>query len=63
MLKESDDHDIFGVPFNYKMTFEKHLLSVFRASFQTLGITGSLGKYLMIDHSCRNDLVVWSCSF
>ena len=36
--KESDDHDIFGVTFDSKMTFEKHLRSVSRAAFQTLGI-------------------------
>ena len=37
MLKESDDLVIFGVTFDYKMTFEKHLRSVSRAS-QRLGI-------------------------
>ena len=28
VLKESDDHDILGVTFDSKMTFEKHLRSV-----------------------------------
>ena len=38
MLKESDDLAIFGVTFDSKMTFEKHLCSVSRAAFQRLGI-------------------------
>ena len=32
MLKESADLDILGVTFDSKMTFEKHLRSVSRAS-------------------------------
>ena len=32
VLKESDDLDIFGVTFYSKLTFEKHLRSVFRAA-------------------------------
>ena len=36
MLKESDDLDILGVTFDYKVTFEKHLLSVSRAACQRL---------------------------
>ena len=38
MLKESADLDILGVTFGSKMTFEKHLRSVFRAASQRLGI-------------------------
>ena len=38
VLKESDDLVILGVIFNSKMTFEKHLRSVFRATSQRLGI-------------------------
>ena len=38
VLKESDDHVILGVTFNFKMTFEKHLRSVSRAASQRLGI-------------------------
>ena len=32
VLKEPDDLDIFGVTFDFKMTFEKHLRSVYRAA-------------------------------
>ena len=38
VLKESDDLVILGVIFESKMTFEKHLRSVFRAVSQRLGI-------------------------
>ena len=38
VLKESADLDILGVTFNSKMSFEKHLRSVFRAASQRLGI-------------------------
>ena len=38
VLKESDDLVILGVTFDSKMTFEKHLSSVSRASSQRLGI-------------------------
>ena len=38
VLKESDDLVILGMTFNSKMTFEKHLRSVFRATSQRLGI-------------------------
>ena len=38
VLKESDDLVIFGVTFDSKMTFEKHLRSVSRAALQRLGI-------------------------
>ena len=37
-LKESDDLVILGVTFDSKMTFEKHLHSVSRATSQRLGI-------------------------
>ena len=33
VLKGSDDLDIFGVTFDSKMTFEKHLRSVSRAAY------------------------------
>ena len=33
VLKESDDINIFGLTFDYKMTFEKHLRSVSIAAF------------------------------
>ena len=32
VLKQSDDLDILGVPFDPKFTFEKHLRSVSRSS-------------------------------
>ena len=38
VLKESDDLDILGVTFDSKLTFEKHLRSVFRSASQRLGI-------------------------
>ena len=38
VLKVSDGLVIFGVPFDSKMTFEKHLLSVSRVASQRLGI-------------------------
>ena len=38
MQNGSDDLVILGVPFDSKMTFEKHLHSVSRASSQRLGI-------------------------
>ena len=38
VLKESDDLVIFGVTFDSKMTFVKHLRSVSRAASQRLGI-------------------------
>ena len=38
MLKGSDDLVIYGVTFNSKMTFEKHLRSVSKAASQRLGI-------------------------
>ena len=38
VLKGSDDLVILGVTFDSKMTFEKHLCSVFRADSQWLGI-------------------------
>ena len=38
VLKESYDHVTFGVTFDSKMTFEKHLRSVSRAASQRLGI-------------------------
>ena len=38
VLKESDDLVILGVTFDSKMTFEKHLRSVYRAASQRLGI-------------------------
>ena len=38
VLKESDDLVILGMPFDSKMTFEKHLCSVSRTASQRLGI-------------------------
>ena len=38
VLQESDDLVIFGVTFDTKMTFEKHLCSVSTAASQRLGI-------------------------
>ena len=44
VLKESDDLVILGVTFNSKMTFEKHLRSVYRAAYQRLGILRKSGQ-------------------
>ena len=38
VMKESNDLVILGVTFDSKMTFEKHLRSVSRATSQSLGI-------------------------
>ena len=38
LLKESDYLDTLGVPFDSKITFEKHLRWVSRAAFQRLDI-------------------------
>ena len=38
VLKEYDDLVIVGVTFDSKMSFEKHLRSVYRAASQRLGI-------------------------
>ena len=38
MLKESDDLDIWGVTFNFKITFDKHHCSVSRVASHRLGI-------------------------
>ena len=39
VLKESDNFVILGVTFYSKMTFEKYILSVSRATSQRLGIS------------------------
>ena len=54
-LKESDDLDIFGVTFDSKLTFEKHLRSVSRAASQRLGI---LRKSSRVFH---DKLLIWRC--
>ena len=48
VLTESIDLDILGVTFDSKMTFEKYLLSVSRASSQRPGI---FEKYFMRSNS------------
>ena len=47
MLKKSDDLDILGVTFDFKLTFEKQMRSVSRAASQRLGI---LRKSLLVFH-------------
>ena len=47
VLEESDDLVILGVTFDSKMTFEKHLRSVFRATSSRLGI---LRKFWRLFH-------------
>ena len=61
MLKESDDLVILGVTCDSKMTFEKHLRSVFRAASLRLGILRSPGKYSMIDSFLGDAFRVLSC--
>ena len=57
MLKESDDLVILGVKFDSKMTFEKHLRSVFRAASQRLGILRkswqAFHERLLLGRCCR----------
>ena len=55
VLKESDDLVILGVPFDWKMTFEKHLRYVSRAASQRLGI---LRKSWQVFH---NRLLIGRC--
>ena len=59
VLKESDDLVIFGVTFDSKMIFEKHLRSVSRAASQILGI---LRKSWLVFHD-RSLLVRWFRGF
>ena len=59
VLKESDDLVILGVTFDSKMTFEKHLCSVSRATLQRLGI---LRKSWRVFHD-RALLVRWFRGF
>ena len=40
MLEKSYDLDIFGLTFDFKMTFEQHICSVSRGASQRLGILG-----------------------
>ena len=42
VLQESDDLAILGVTFDSKMTFEKHLCSVYKAASQRIGILRKL---------------------
>ena len=63
LLKASDDPDIFGVTFDSKMSFEKHLRSVSRAASQRLGI---LRKSWLVFHDrslLGRFFLVLSCSF
>ena len=57
VLKESDNLDILGVTFDSKLTFEKHLRSVFRAASQRLGI---LRKSWRVFH---DKLLIGRCSW
>ena len=55
MLKESDNLDILGMIFDSKITFEKHIRSIFKAASQMIGILhGSPVEYIMIDFSLRD---------
>ena len=71
VLKESDDLVIFRVTFDSKMTFEKHLRSVSRASLQRLGILRkswrvfhdrALRSWEMLLGFCPASFGVLSCS-
>ena len=44
VLKESDDLVILGVTFDSKMTFEKHLRSVYKAASQRLSVLRKSGR-------------------
>ena len=63
VLKESGDLVILGVTFDSKMTFEKHLRLVSRATSQRLGI---LKKSWLVFHDrslLRRCFLVLSCQF
>ena len=63
VLKESDDHVILGVTFDSKMTFGKHLRSVFRTTSQGLLLVslGSPGEFSMMDRFLGDAFRVLSC--
>ena len=65
VLKESDDLVSFGVTFNSKMTFEKHLRSVSRAASQRLGIlrkSWQVASWEMLSGFCLFCFRVLFCS-
>ena len=62
VLKESDDLVIFGMTFDSKLTFEKHLRLVSRAASHLVS-WGSPGERSMIDHFLRDASAVLSCQF
>ena len=69
LLKESDDLVIFGVAFDSKMTFEKHLRSVSRAASQRLGILRKswrlfhdIASWEMLSGFCAASFEVLFCS-
>ena len=61
--KESNNLDILGVTFDYKMTFEKHLRWVSRAASQRLGILWKSDEYSKIDRFLGDASGVLSCTF
>ena len=63
VLKESDDIVILGVISDSKLTFEKHLRSVYRAVSQRFGIFRKFCKYSMIDRFLGDALNVFIGSF
>ena len=63
VLNKSDDLVILGVTVESKMTFEKHLRSVSRASSQRLGILRKSGECFMIERFLEDAFVVLSCKF
>ena len=63
VLKESDDLVILGVTFDSKMTFDKHLRSVSRASSQWLGILRKSWQVFHDDYFLGDALGVLSCQF
>ena len=63
VLKESNDLVILGVTFDSKLTVEKHLRLVSRATSQRLGILGSPGECFMMDHFLRDASGVLSFPF
>ena len=60
VMKESDDLVVLLVNFEFKMTFEKHLLSVSRAASQRLGI---LRKSWQVFPVLGRSFAVLSCPF
>ena len=61
MLKESGDLDIFGVTFDFKMTFEEHFAGFPEQLLKDLISSGSPDEYSMIDRFLGDAFGVLYC--